>query len=183
MPKLSQTRDVANPANAGAGPELFEASFARRAPGFQLRRVQADDAGFLWTLFNAVQGEMLDLPPALVRLQFESQTFTYASAWPGAIDWIVQRSGRPIGRMMLDFTAADRVHGVDLAVLPGERGGAAGLHLLRAWMAACDRLGREATLHVRPGNPAAGIYRRLGFVETDLYAVPVPMRRSPRSRG
>jgi hypothetical protein len=172
---------MASPADDHCGPQLFEAEFARRAPGFRLRRSAGGDEGFLWTLFEAVQAAGLELPRPLVRLQFESQRQAYAAAHPDAVDWIVLRSGQPIGRMMLDFTLAGRIHGVDLAVLPDQRAGAAGLHLLRAWTAACDRLVLDATLHVRPGNPAARIYHRLGFVPTDAYTVPIPMRRSPKS--
>lgn len=168
---------MATPASRPAGPELVEAGFARRAPAFALRRAGPDDADFLFALFAEVQPPP-QLPAPLLRLQFDSQSSAYAQT--GAVHWIVLNGDRPIGRFMLDFGPADRVHGVDLAVLPGERAGAAGLHLLRAWTAACDRLGLDATLSVAPANPARLIYRRLGFTETDLYTAPIPMRRSTR---
>jgi ribosomal protein S18 acetylase RimI-like enzyme len=122
--------------------------------------------------------------PSLLNLQFESQRNGYASAYPLACHYVVSvhpGEAQPIGRMIIDWTGDGPVAGIDLAVLPTTRRGAVGLHLLRSWLATCDHLRRAARLHVMPENPARRIYRKLGFVEDDALAFPVPMLRRPRA--
>jgi ribosomal protein S18 acetylase RimI-like enzyme len=87
--------------------------------------------------------------------------------------------------MLIDWALASEsapVTLVDLAVRPSARASAPGLHLLRAWLASCDQLGRAAELHVMPDNPARRLYQHLGFSETDPTAFPLPMRREPRQK-
>jgi hypothetical protein len=89
----------------------------------------------------------------------------------------------PVARFLVDWSLqrAPVVSGIDVAVHPARRAGAVGLWLLRAWVSTCDWLERPAQLHVVPHNPARRLYRRLGFVETDPMAFPLPMRREPRA--
>jgi len=95
------------------------------------------------------------------------------------MDVVVERDRSPVGRMMIDWTAPDGFYGVDLAVLPGERSGAAGLHLLRAWTGTADRFDRPASLRVRPGARVIPLYRRLGFTLVSEAEVPLRMLRPP----
>lgn len=164
--------------DAAADPvRAFQAAFARRAPGFVTRPARPEDEGFLYALFAAVQNEALPLPEPLVAIQFQSQRATYAAQFPDAMDLIVERDGRSIGRFMVDWTSADYVQGVDMAVLPEERRGVPGLSLMRAWTAVCDARGRAARLSVRPGNPAIELYYRMGFLEVETLSAPIVMER------
>ena len=156
----------------------FLAEFTRRAPAFTARPACAADEAFLYALFAATQAEALPLPEPLVAIQFQSQRAAYAAQFPAAMDLIVERDGRPTGRFMVDWSPSDHVQGVDVAVLPGERRGAPGLSLMRAWIAVCDRLGKPARLSVRPGNPAMSLYLRLGFLKVVSSSVPIVMERS-----
>lgn len=133
-----------------------------------MRRVGADPAQFA-------------LEP-LLDLQFTAREQAYAAAYPKAQHYIVARraSAASIGRILIDWTARSASVLIDVAVRPSERGGAAGLQLLRAWLATCDQLRRTARLHVTPENPARRIYARLGFVELNAEAFPISMERAPR---
>ncbi len=157
--------------------EMFQTEFRRRTPAFALRLAEPDDASFLRRLFHAVEAPVMPLPPALLDLQYDSRQQAYAAQFPQAMEVVAERDGRPIGHMMIDWDGPDGACGVDLAVLPDERAGAAGLHLLRAWIAVADRLARPAVLSVRPGSPVIGLYRRLGFVAVDAQIVPIRMKR------
>jgi ribosomal protein S18 acetylase RimI-like enzyme len=170
---------------------LFHTAFeARAGERFALGRATAAHGAFLRSLLAETLAESvrqsggnaaLLVTGPLLDLQLQAQAQAYRAAHPAAHHYIVSRRGpdTPIGRMLIDWTPPAATLGIDLAVLPDEREGAAGLHLLRAWISTCDRLGRAARLHVRPENPARRLYRRLGFVETDAAAFPIPMLREP----
>lgn len=134
-----------------------------------MRRVGADPA-------------QLALEP-LIDLQFTAREQAYAAAYPNAQQYIVSRraSAAPIGRVLLEWSVSSASVLIDVAVRPSERTGAAGLQLLRAWLATCDQLRRTARLHVTPENPARRIYARLGFVELNAEAFPIAMERAPRA--
>ena len=162
--------------------EIFMIEFGQRAPHFGLRSSVSTDTDFVRRLFLLTEMDTSPLPASLIGMQFESRQQTYADQFPAAMDVLVERDGRPIGRMMVDWEHADGCHAIDLAVLPAERRGAAGLHLLRAWIGTADRLERPAILRVRPA--ATGVirlYRQLGFRTTGDREVPVRMVR-PQAR-
>jgi GNAT superfamily N-acetyltransferase len=183
------------PAAAVQADRIFRQEFQARAGGrFALAPAGALDEGFLRQLFaetllesvqrsGAEPSALTDGP--LLELQFRARAQAYSWAYPGAQDYMVAREPDQvlIGRLLIDWTPAGEFVGVDVAVRRAERAGAAGRHLLRAWLATCDRLGRAARLHVMPENPARLIYQRLGFLELDRDVFPLPMRREPRARG
>ena len=112
------------------------------------------------------------------------QAASFANAYPIAMRRIVCDGARPIGRIVVDWTREDMSHAVDIAVDPERRASGAGLHLLRAWIAAADALGLPCRLMVRADNPARRIYARLSFVaaqDTRPDEPVVVMTRSPRS--
>ena len=86
---------------------------------------------------------------------------------------IVSLGSRPIGRIMIDWHLPDHSHGVDIAVLPGDRRSGAGLHLLRAWLNAADRWHMTCRLEVERSNPARHLYARLGFAPVGSQAEPI----------
>lgn len=166
--------------------EDFLARFASSGSAFTLRPARPEDAGFLADLGAEAQKEAFAragidpaiLSPEILAMQARAQAGAYRAAHPDAVDFILCRDLRPIGRVMLVFREETSL-GVDIAVLPGERRGAAGLLMLRAWVETCSARGLTAQLSVHPENPARTLYRRLGFRETDLTIAPVPMTRRP----
>ncbi|MHB8284490.1 MAG: GNAT family N-acetyltransferase [Caulobacteraceae bacterium] len=162
--------------------QLFEAEFASRSDGAGLtvRPTRAEDDNFLYALFSTVQPMQNLLPESFSRLQFQSRNAAYGLHFPQATSLLVERSGTPIGTFIVDWTRPDCTWGVDLAVLPRERRGAAGWRLLCAWLAVSDRLGKPARLSVAPANPAKLIYQRLGFLELPGDDLPIAMQRPNR---
>lgn len=173
---------------------VFQRELGQRAGArFMLRAGSAEDAPFLAHLQRSVQAEAIERlggDPApfvsgpIAELHFRAQSLAYHSAYPLGSNYIMlSRPGdRPMGRALIDWscTTTPAVVLVDIAVLPEARAGAIGMHLLRAFVAACDHSRRPAQLHVTPHNPARSIYRRLGFIETDAESFPVQMRRPCR---
>jgi GNAT superfamily N-acetyltransferase len=172
---------------------LFRSDFARRAgAAFEVALANAVHTPFLRRLLaetltesvSRVGGDAESIASGpLFELQFEAQRRSFATTYPDAHHYIVscRASSAAVGRIWIDWTppAKEPIIGIDVAVLPSARAGAPGLHLLRAWVATCERLGRSARLHVTPDNPARALYRRLGFKETDASALPIPMLREP----
>jgi ribosomal protein S18 acetylase RimI-like enzyme len=73
-----------------------------------------------------------------------------------------------VGRLYLH--RGEREHRIiDIALLPPFRGQGIGTRLLDGVLAGAQAAGVPVRLHVEAGNPAAALYRRLGFVE-----VPAP---------
>lgn len=172
----------------------FSSEFCRTSgDGFSLVRATAEHEPFLCDVFavnlasatRAVGGDPgLIAAGPLLDMQFRARQASYAAAHPLAHDYVVssRTDQTPVARLLVDWSLQDApvVWGIDVAVHPARSSGAVGLRLLRAWVKTCDWLERPAQLHVLPHNPARRIYGRLGFVETDVTAFPLPMRREPR---
>lgn len=172
----------------------FKSELGRRVgEQFVVEPATPEHEPFLRALFAANLAESIEalggdarpiIGEPLLGMQFGSRQATYAAAHPLAYDYVIsRRSDRvPVARFLVDWSLQDApvVWGIDVAVHPARRAGAIGLRLLRAWVETCDHLARPAQLHVVPHNPARRLYHRLGFVELDWTAFPLPMRREPR---
>lgn len=189
---MSNDERAEGPRNAqaliAAADALYRTTFGQLAPHFILRRARKEDDGVLLQLFAACQLEAIrrldpagSLPQQMIEMQFDLLRNAYAAAHPHAHDYLCSHksSQEPVGRIMLDWSGTEAAAGIDLAIFPAQRSGAAGLLLLRAWTQCCDLLARPARLHVLPDNPARKLYRRLGFVELNNHDFPLPMIRYP----
>ncbi len=190
MVASGERRDASMDADA-----WFCDEFLRRAGnGFSIEPATAEHEPFLRSLFAANLAESIEAlggdprltaSGPLLEMQFRARQMSYTAAYPSAHDHVVTRrtDATPVARLLVDWSlqGAPVVWGIDVAVHPAQRGDVVGLRLLQAWVSTCDRLGRPAQLHVLPHNPARRIYQRLGFVETNVTAFPLPMRREPRS--
>lgn len=171
--------------------DIYRDIFATLTTSFSVRAERPDDTPYLFDIYRSCQHEYYDrlgfdgialLGEAMVRDQFDLRERAYRGAHPAAMRVIAEETGGgPVGRFIVDWSAEDGAHGVDLAVHPAHRRGGAGLHLLRAWVATADRQDRAASLEVMPDNPARAIYQRLGFVAEDWERMPVRMRRARRT--
>lgn len=174
---------------------IFRSELERRTGArWAVRQAMAGDSAFLSDLFAQVGRESVErlggdaslfIAGPLLELQIEAQARAYRAAYPLALSYIVvsQPGGSPAGRLLIDWpTAPQPSQLIDIAIAPGARAGAIGLHLLRAWLATCARLALDASLNVVPHNPARRLYRRLGFTEADPTAFPVAMHRSHRAQ-
>ena len=148
--------------------KAFDDAFARRAPKLAIRAEAEADSPFLRELFARCSPLRDTLPPELLADQWRMQDASHWCAYPAAMRRIVIAEGLPVGRMIVDWTPADHVRGIDIAVDTDYRATGAGLHLLRAWLYVADALSKPCRLTVLADNPARGIYARLGFVAQDL---------------
>lgn len=155
---------TAGPLAADAA-QLFDTALMARLPRFGVEPEDIRHRPLLLDLMIACSPLAGLLPPAMLEMQFDGQDAGFVAEWPLATRRVVTLDGAVIGRIILDWQAADRSHGVDIAVHPDHRSSGAGLAMLRAWLDVADRSGRRCTLDVIADNPARRIYRRLGFVE------------------
>lgn len=100
----------------------------------------------------------------LVRLHVDAQNAAYLAGFPDAVTCLIRHDGRPVGRYVLT-QRPQRLHVVDLALLPEVRGFGIGTDVLTATIASGRALGIDhITLSVAAGNHAAQrLYHRLGF--------------------
>jgi ribosomal protein S18 acetylase RimI-like enzyme len=130
-----------------------------------LRQPGPADQAFLVQLFRSSRPELAGLPESIVSVQFRGQTLSYNAQYPQADYQIVLWQGRPVGRLVVDRSAA-RIHLVDIALVPESRGGGIGRTLLTALQGEAARAGLPLRLSVYESNPARRLYERLGFTVT-----------------
>lgn len=139
--------------------------------GVRLRPARADDLGFLVRLYSENrEGEFRSLPwsedqiAGFLAQQFDLQHEQLLARFPDAAFLIVEKDGRPVGRLYLDASAG-AFHIVEIGLLAAERGQGLGRRLLdwvetRAISTGAVRM----HLSVAPWNaPALGLYTSFGF--------------------
>ncbi|MEJ0026240.1 MAG: GNAT family N-acetyltransferase [Rhizomicrobium sp.] len=137
-----------------------------------MRDAEAGDVPFLRALFGSARpdAQVLASWPAQQRElflddQFRFQSMHYRRVYEHADFLIVEREGKPVGRLILDRRPDDwRI--VDISLLPQSRGRGLGTALLRAVQREAVSAGaKTVSLSVENANPARALYARLGFVE------------------
>jgi GNAT superfamily N-acetyltransferase len=153
-----------------------------------LRDVEGEDEAFLLLLFCSTRAEELGLsalPPeqldALMRLQFNAQRTSYRAQFPAGRDQIILISGEPAGRLYVHRSESE-VRLVDISLLPEFRNSGIGRELVEGLQREAAADAKRLTLHVAITNPAARLYKRLGFAIThdtgSYYRMEWPGRRS-----
>jgi ribosomal protein S18 acetylase RimI-like enzyme len=127
------------------------------------RAAEPGDAAALFGIFASTRpAEVAALPEALMRMQFEAQDQQYRAAYPDAAFDLVLEGETIVGRLYVD-SAPERLHVIDIAILPEHRGRGIGTALLEELFAA----GKPVSLHVERSNRARTLYERLGFREVE----------------
>jgi ribosomal protein S18 acetylase RimI-like enzyme len=145
----------------------------------RLRPEHEEDRAFRYRLFcDTREPEFALLAPAafgqVMTQQFHAQTLSDLARFPQARFDIIELSGEPIGRIVVD-RPGDALHLVDLAIVPHRRGCGLGTGIMRALMD--EAQGSGIPVHVEvvsEQDPALRLYRRLGFVPIET--VPLYMR-------
>jgi ribosomal protein S18 acetylase RimI-like enzyme len=140
------------------------------------------DTEFLAALYASTRAAELAPVPwpdaakrAFLRSQFEAQTRHYDLHYAASEFLVLERDGRPIGRLTLCW--GDReLRVVDLALVPACCGLGLGTALIRAVMA---QAAGSVSLHVERFNPALRLYHRLGFVAEEDTGVYYRLRWKP----
>ncbi|MFT7775638.1 GNAT family N-acetyltransferase [Roseateles sp.] len=136
---------------------------------YRLRPATPADEAWQLAIYASTRAEELALtgwPPeqcaAFVRHQHAAQQQHYHRHFPGSVCHLVLVDGDTVaGRLWLD-ECPDRVHILDITLLPAWRARGLGTRCLRAL--AAKAAARTLSIHVEVHNPARRLYERLGFV-------------------
>ena len=101
---------------------------------------------------------------AFTDWQSSQQEKHYLLHYPAAERLVIEK-GEAIGRIYVDTRGEVRL--MDVTILPAWRNQGIGTRLLQALLAYADGLGRPASLHVEPFNPARRMYERAGFAVSE----------------
>jgi ribosomal protein S18 acetylase RimI-like enzyme len=150
-----------------------------------LRAYCPNDQDFLFQLYAGTRLHEIagfGWPPAqqeaFLRMQFNAQQRWYDSAYVGAEQQIVERDGKPIGRVLV-LKKDDSWLLVDISLLAEHRGQGIGGRLVNDLIEECSRHGMTLKLQVLQTNPALRLYERLGFTRTGEDQMYIQMERRP----
>lgn len=142
---------------------------AAASRGLDYRPAVPADEPFLILLYAAARDHELaatDWPDALKRTfiaqQHRAREAQYAARFPDAERLIVVHGRRDVGRLVID-SADDRLHLVDIALVPEARGAGLGAAILADLLSMAKAAGQTVTLSVEPASPARRLYERMGF--------------------
>ncbi|MDA8448671.1 GNAT family N-acetyltransferase [Acidovorax sp. NCPPB 3859] len=140
------------------------------ARGITLHEERAADLPALRALFRHQRwAEFAMLPwddaakTALLDQQFDAQRHHYASVHPQVLFLVLMHQEQTAGRLYLGRSEAGDLGLLDILLSPRYRGQGLGTALIGALQDQAAIEGRRVLLEVGKGNPAAGLYRRLGF--------------------
>jgi ribosomal protein S18 acetylase RimI-like enzyme len=150
-----------------------------------LRPATQADYFFMRQLYGSTREEELKQFPfdefqkkAFLDQQFAAQYQHYQLHYPTCERNIIERDGKPVGRMWIDEWR-DQIRLVDIALMPEARGSGIGSMLLHAVLERGRKAGKPVTIHVEGFNPALRLYERLGFVKVDTNGMYYLMKWTP----
>jgi ribosomal protein S18 acetylase RimI-like enzyme len=169
--------DTAERAAGGAAPPL--------PAGVALRPATDADLPFLAELYASTRRDEVAQTPwsdeqkeAFLRWQFDAQHAHYLEHYPDCDRRVIERHGEPVGRLYVDRWESE-IRLVDVALLPGHRGGGLGGALVARLLDEGRASGKPVSIHVEHNNPALRLYRRLGFRHVDSNGIYYLMRWEP----
>lgn len=135
----------------------------------ELRPATPEDEPFLISVYASTREAELAQTPwddegkaAFVAQQFAAQDHHYRAHYGDFAYDIVLVDGEPAGRLLV-ACRTDEIRIMDIALLPAHRGRGAATKLIGNLLAEAARAGAAVSIHVEKQNPAATLYRRLGF--------------------
>ncbi len=150
-----------------------------------LRPINDEDRELLLEIYGSTRAEELAAVPwsarekdDFLRFQFDAQHKYYQEQFPRAAFDLILLDGEPIGRLYVD-RRDDEIRLIDIALLPGNRGGGLGGAIMRDVLAEGRESGRLVRIHVEHNNPAMRLYRRLGFEKIEEQGVYYLMEWKP----
>jgi ribosomal protein S18 acetylase RimI-like enzyme len=153
-----------------------------------LRPATDADYAFMRELYGNTRAEEMEHFPfdeaqriAFLDQQFSAQFAHYGIHYPTCERNIVEKDGKPIGRLWLDEWR-DQIRLVDIALMSEWRGSGIGTQLVQNVLARGAAAGKAVTIHVEGFNPALRLYQRLGFEHVDTNGVYFLMRWTPPAR-
>lgn len=147
---------------------------------FALRAALPTDVEFEQFLYASTREDLRPLGPevfdGLIGMQFRAQSMSIRLDHPRAERKIVLVDDAPVGRLVVDASAAE-IEVIDIALLPQYRNHGIGTGVLRSVFAMADRIGTTVRLHVEKQSRAIRLYERLGFVACGDAGMYIAMRR------
>ena len=138
-----------------------------------LRRITPADESFLARLYASTRTEELaqinwseEQKAMFCRMQFNAQTTDYQRNYPDASFQIIERNGVAAGRLLV-LRSDEKIHVIDIALLPEHRGAGIGTKFLRELQKEAKAAGKPLSIHVECFNPARRLYDRLGFQQVE----------------
>ncbi|UHC15074.1 GNAT family N-acetyltransferase [Methylobacterium currus] len=154
--------------------------------GLGLRPPRPSDQAFLLQLFVesrpwlSLAGDDRDMLQALYEQQYAALRAGLETAYPEHLDFILERTGQAVGRVLIDLGRADwRLS--ELQVAAAARGKGIGTDLVRSLQAAAERVRLPITLSTPMVGATDGraLYERLGFRVTAVRPPHYAMAWSP----
>jgi GNAT superfamily N-acetyltransferase len=156
--------------------------------GITYRPKTDDDRPFLCELYASTRADELAQVPwsaeqkaEFLTMQFNAQWSHYADYYPDAEFMVVERDGKPIGRLYLDRGPEDLIV-VDIALLPEERGKGLGRLMMQEVLDEAAATEKYVNIYVERYNPAMHLYVRLGFEPIGESGVYFKMRWTPAAK-
>ena len=138
-----------------------------------LRPITPEDESFLARLYASTRTEELaqtnwseEQKAMFCRMQFNAQTADYQRNYPDASFQIIERDGVAAGRLLV-LREDEKIHVIDIALLPEHRGAGIGTRFLRELQDEARAAGKKLSIHVEQFNPARRLYDRLGFQQVE----------------
>lgn len=135
-----------------------------------LRPSRSQDQPFIQQVFSSARPDLqyidgeADLIESVIQLQQEVLLRGAEQAHPGAMHFIIEQDGQPIGVTLVDF-GEQAVHIIFLAMLPALRGMGYGKQVLQHLQQAAWQVRAPLTVVVWKSNLAARqLYLSLGFM-------------------
>ncbi len=142
-----------------------------------IRELEPGDEPILWIMLYLAIHVPPGEPPLPLNIIFRPDLARYARAWgrPGDCGFAAFDAQRlPAGAAWLRLLTvenrgygwvSDEIPELSIAVVPEYRGKGLGTRLLEQALRLAEEQFPAVSLSVSTGNPAASLYRRLGFVE------------------
>jgi ribosomal protein S18 acetylase RimI-like enzyme len=136
-------------------------------PELTTRPVQPGDEAFVLEAYASGRSAELALVPwgqeqkqAFVKMQLSAQLAHYAAYFPAAEHLLLLLEGQPAGRIYIE-RSPEKIHILDLTLMPALRGRGLGARLLRRLQAEAGD--RPLSIYVETFNPSLSLFERLGF--------------------
>ena len=139
----------------------FPAPSERTATRPFLKRVHKSERH--WEFASLIAGRECRVYHTVIAQQYDSQHRFYFASYGSAHYGIIQWTGRPIGRLYVDYRE-DEVRVLDITILPEFRGRGIGRIIMTGLCLDAAMRRKPVRLCVHYLSRAQRFYRRLGFV-------------------
>jgi ribosomal protein S18 acetylase RimI-like enzyme len=139
---------------------------------YTLRPVREEDEELLLEIYSSTRLDEMALVPwdaatkdVFLRSQFSAQWNHYLKYFPHAAHHMILVDEQPVGRLYVD-RSQDKIHILDVTLLPQVRGGGIGTQILLDLMKEAEHTNQSCSIYVESFNRSLRLFQSLGFVKT-----------------